>query len=456
METPVSVDKPIAANAADSVGERARRRITWRLLPYLLLLYLIAYIDRTNIGVAAIGMKKSLAEGGLGFSDAVIGLGSAWFFIGYFVLEIPGTLIVEKWSASKWIARIMISWGIVATVMGFIGTPWLNFASDINQFYWLRIILGLAEAGFFPGVVVYLSHWFRYEDRAKAKAKFMIGIPLASIIGVPISRWIMETVQWGGLAGWRWVFILEGIPSVILGIITIFYLTDKPHQAKWLPDDEKKWLLDELERERAAKKAEGHVSILAGFRHPQILLLMVIYFFAVTANYGLTFFIPSITETLKDVSIVWRTVITTLPYVLTLFAMLFIGRSSDRTKERRWHTAIPILIAGMGLAMSVYSGDILAITIISLCLAGGGFSYHPAFWTLPSAFLTGAAAAASVGLINSVGNLGGFLGPYIVGYLKTSTGNFQAAMWFMAACAIIAGLLATRIKPPKKQESSQP
>ncbi|MBS1809444.1 MAG: MFS transporter [Acidobacteria bacterium] len=452
METPVSLNKVAESSvaAADSIAERVRRRVTWRLSPYLLLLYLIAYIDRTNIGVAALGMKKSMSDGGLAFNDAIIGLGSALFFLGYFLLEIPGTLIVEKWSARKWIARIMISWGLVATLMGFIGMPWMNFASEVNQFYTLRVVLGLAEAGFFPGVVVYLSHWFRYEDRAKAKAKFMIGIPLASIIGVPISRWIMETVNWGGLAGWRWVFILEGIPSVILGIITIYYLTDKPQQAKWLPEDEKQWLVAELERERQLKQAQGKVSMWEGFKHPQILLLMMVYFFAVTANYGLTFFLPSITDAMKSLSIVWQTVATTLPYVATLLAMLFIGRNSDRTKERRWHTVVPIFLAGVGLVASVLTGDYVALTITALCLAGSGFSYHPAFWTLPSAFLTGAAAAASVGLINSVGNLGGFLGPYIVGYLKNRTGNFTAAMWFMGGCALFAALLATQLRPPKK------
>lgn len=453
METPVSIKEALNAQsaAADSIAERVRRRVTWRLSPYLLLLYLIAYIDRTNIGVAALGMKKSLGEGGLGFDDAIIGLGSALFFLGYFLLEIPGTLIVERWSARKWIARIMISWGIVATIMGFIGLPWMHFANEKNQFYILRVILGLAEAGFFPGVVVYLSHWFRYEDRAKAKAKFMIGIPLASIVGVPISRWIMESVQWGGLMGWRWVFIMEGIPSIILGVVTIFYLTDKPEQAKWLPDDEKQWLVAELERERLTKNAQGKVSMWEGFKHPQILLLMMVYFFAVTANYGLTFFLPSITDAMKSLSVVWQTVATTLPYVVTLLAMLFIGRSSDRTGERRWHTAVPIFLAGVGLILSVLTGNYVALTVMALCLAGGGFSYHPAFWTLPSAFLTGSAAAASVGLINSVGNLGGFLGPYIVGYLKTSTGNFKTAMWFMAACALLAGILATRLKTPRKK-----
>lgn len=452
METPVSLNKAMESTAAASaeMAERVRRRVTWRLSPYLLLLYLIAYIDRTNIGVAALGMKKGAAEGGLGFDDAIIGLGSALFFIGYFLLEIPGTLIVEKWSARKWIARIMISWGIVATLMGFIGFSWMNFGDEVTQFYVLRVILGLAEAGFFPGVVVYLSHWFRYEDRAKAKARFMIGIPLASIIGVPISRWIMESVHWGGLAGWRWVFILEGIPSVILGVITIYYLTDKPHQAKWLPEDEKQWLINELEREKQAKSAEGKVSMWEGFKHPQILLLMTVYFFAVTANYGLTFFLPSITDTMKSLSVLWQTIATTLPYVATLLAMLFIGRNSDRTGERRWHTVIPIFLAGAGLILSVMTGDYVALTITALCLAGSGFSYHPAFWTMPSAFLTGAAAAASVGLINSVGNLGGFLGPYIVGYLKKSTGSFTAPLVCMGSCALIAALLAIGLRPPKK------
>ncbi len=446
MKSPAPLPDALPVPAgSDSVAERARRRITRRLLPYLLLLYLIAYIDRTNVGVAKLQML-----GDLELTDAMIGLGAGIFFLGYFLLEIPGTLIVERWSARKWIARIMISWGFVATLMGFIGKGPLNVISAEHQFYALRFILGLAEAGFFPGVIIYLSHWFRYEDRAKAKAKFMIGIPLATIIGVPLSRTILENVHWYGLAGWRWVFILEGVPSVILGVITLFYLTDWPHEAKWLPDDEKQWISGELERERKEKNAEGRVTVWKAFQHPQIILLTFIYFFAVTGNYGLTFFLPSMTQNMKGVSVVWQTIVTTLPYICCIVAILINGPSSDRTGERRWHTAVPILLTAVGMALSVLAGDYLGLTIAALCLAGLAPGAWPSFWSLPSAFLTGSAAAAAVGMINSVGNLGGFIGPYVVGYLKTSTGNFKAAMWFLAGCSLIAGLLAMWLKPPIK------
>src|SRR5262245_21563188 len=297
----------MAVSAAESlelsVAERARRRITKRLMPFLLWLYFLAYIDRTNVSVAALQMKKPLGEGGMGFTDDIIGAGAGIFFLGYFLLEIPGTLIVERWSARKWIARIMISWGIIAAIMGFIGLPWMNFASNEDQFYVLRFILGLAEAGYFPGIVVFLSHWFRYEDRAKAKSLFMIGIPIATMIGVPISRTIMETVNWGGWEGWRWVFILEGVPSVIFGVMTLFYLTDRPSEAKWLPEDEKRWIMGELERERREILTSGKdplwSGIVRGLTNPKTLLLSAIYIFIVTGYYGLTFFLPSITAKMK-------------------------------------------------------------------------------------------------------------------------------------------------------------
>jgi MFS family permease len=440
------VDAPArTATETDAIAERTRRRVTRRLLPYLLLLYLIAYIDRTNIGVAKLKMM-----GDLGFDDAIIGFGAGIFFIGYFLLEIPGTLIVERWSARKWIARIMISWGLVASLMGFIGMGAMNAVGVKEQFYGLRFILGLAEAGFFPGVVVYLAHWFRPEDRARAKAKFMIGIPISTLLGVPISRAILENISWAGLPGWRWVYILEGLPAILFGIITLFYLTDRPEQARWLPEDEKQWLVGELEREKAQKATSTRPDWHTAFTHPQILLLAAIYLCGVTSTYGLTFFLPSIAANMKGLGATQQTIVAMLPYLFSLLAMLYNGRSSDRHQERRWHTAIPYLIFGVGMTASVLSGDAIGLTVFFLCVTGSGQSAHPAFWTLPSAFLTGSAAAAAVGLINSVGNLGGFVGPYIVGYLKTATGNYRAALWFLAGCALAAGLLATRLKPPKK------
>ncbi len=445
---------PLSADLSP-VAIRARNRITWRLMPFLLVLYFIAFIDRSNVSVAKLGMQKELA-----FTDTIIGFGSGIFFIGYFLLEIPGTIIVERWSARKWIARIMISWGIIAAAMGLIGLPQFNFATPETQFYSMRFVLGLAEAGFFPGIIVYLSHWYRYTDRAKAKSFFMIGLPIATIIGTPLSRWIMETVSWYGWAGWRWVFILEGIPSVILGVITLFYLTDWPQDAKWLPEDEKQWIQGELEREWEEKRSAGQkddlmADVKLGLRHPKIILLAVIYFFIVSGYYGLTFFLPSITALMKGTSIVTQTIVTMLPYICGFFAMLWCAASSDRHHERRWHTAVPILVGALGMALSIVAGDNLALVVTFFCVAGAGVhAYLPVLWTWPTVFLAQSAAAVAVGLINSVGNLGGFVGPYVVGWLKDKTGSFVAGMSYIVVSILISGLLATLLKLPAKKADS--
>lgn len=450
----------VADSALSPVAERARRRITWRLMPFLLLLYFLAYIDRTNVSVAALDMKKTLGEGGLGFTDAIIGTGAGIFFIGYFLLEIPGTLIVERWSARKWIARIMISWGVIAALMGLIGTKWMNFSDNVTQFYVLRFILGIAEAGFFPGIVVYLSHWFRYADRAKAKSQFMIGLPIATMLGVPLSQLIMKNIHWGGLEGWRWVYILEGIPSIILGLITIFYLTDWPSEAKWLPEDEKQWIMGELERERQEKLASGDdnlwKAIKAGLGNPKTLLLSAIYIFIVTGYYGLTFFLPSIAK--KMVSGTSATdhllkdyLIPAVPYAFGLVAMLMNSASSDRTGERRWHTVWPMLLGAAALALSLLSGDNVAVAFAFLCLVGVGVhAYLPVFWTWPTKFMTASAAAAAVGLINSFGNLGGYVGPKVVGWLSDKYQSYVPGQWFLVVSILIAGLLAALMKPPRK------
>jgi MFS family permease len=460
MERPAPLTDALSASAAlsDPVAVRARRRITLRLMPYLLLLYFIAFIDRTNVSVAALQMK-----GDLGFTDAIIGTGAGIFFIGYFLLEIPGTLIVERWSARKWIARIMISWGFVAAAMGLIGTRWMNFSDNVTQFYVLRFILGVAEAGFFPGIVVYLAHWFRYEDRAKAKSQFMIGLPIATMLGVPLSQLIMKNIHWGGLEGWRWIFILEGIPAVILGVVTLFYLTDWPAEAKWLPADEKQWITDALERERQEKLASAEDNLWQGIRtglsNPKTLLLSAIYLFIVTGYYGLTFFLPSIArkmvagasttdQLLKDY------LIPALPYAFGLVAMLVNSARSDRTGERRWHTALPMLAGGLALALSILSGASVVLSFFFLCLVGiGVHAYLPVFWTWPSRVLTASASAAAVGLINSFGNLGGYFGPKVVGWLSSRYQSYVPGQWFLVCCILAAGLLATRLVTPKKKLS---
>jgi ACS family tartrate transporter-like MFS transporter len=404
-------------------------------MPFLVAAYLLAYIDRANLGVAKLQM-----QGDLGFTDATIGLGAGIFFIGYFILEIPGSLIVERYSARKWFARIMISWGLVAALTGFVATP--------RQFYIARFLLGAAEAGFFPGVIVYLSHWFRDEDRTRAKSWFMITQPLSVIAGIPLARWILENIHWRNLHGWRWVFILEGAPSILLGIAALFYLTDRVHRARWLPADEKAWLLAQLKSEEDKKSSTGRVGILDAFRHPQTLLLVAIYFLIVTGNQSILFFLPSITNNMRTMSIAWRTVVTVLPYLCSVAGILLNGFSSSRTGERRWHTAIPILITAAGLAGAILSGDHLALVIGFFCLVGLCFqAYLPVFWTLPTAFLAKSAAATAVGTINSFGNLGGFAGPYIFGYLRTATGRYESGLWFLTGCMLVSGLLATQVKP---------
>jgi MFS transporter, ACS family, tartrate transporter len=423
------------------VAKRARRRITLRLMPFLVLVYLTAYLDRANIAIAKLHM-----QGALNLTDQAIGLGAGIFFIGYFLLEIPGALIVEKWSARKWLARIMLTWGLIATLTGFVGMVPIGLSVP-TQFYSLRLLLGAAEAGFFPGVVVYLSHWFRQQDRPGAKAWFMIAQPLSVVIGLPISRWILETVHWNGLDGWRWVFILEGIPPIILGLITLRYLTDRPQGAKWLPEEEKQWLMDELSREDHARIAAGRVGVLAAFRQPQTMLLAASFFLIVTGNQAILFFLPSITDNMKSMSIAWRTLVTVLPYVFSIGGILLNGYLARRSGRLRLHTALPMFLSAISLGLAIVSGNHLAFVIAFLCLVGFTFqAYLPAFWSIPSVFLGKSAAATAVGLINSFGNLGGFVGPFIFGYLRTSTGSYEAGLWCLTGCMFIAGVLAACIR----------
>lgn len=433
----------VSLNEQQPVAERARRRITRRLMPFLVGAYLLAYIDRANLGIAKLQM-----QGDLGFTDAVIGFGAGIFFIGYFLLEIPGSLIVERWSARKWFARIMISWGLVAALTGFVTNP--------HQFYLSRFALGAAEAGFFPGVIVYLSHWFRYEDRTRAKSWFMMTQPLSVVVGTPISRWILENVHWYSLPGWRWVFFLEGIPSILFGIMALYYLPDRVPDAKWLPSDEKRWLTEELNKEAQQKTAAGRIRIIDAFRHPQTMLLIAVFFLVVTGNQAILFFLPSITESMKGISITWRTAIVILPYLCSIAGILFNGFSSDRTGERRWHTALPILVTAAALGCAILAGDRLAFVITCLAILGFTFqAYLPPFWTLPTAYLGKSAAATAIGTINSLGNLGGFAGPYIFGYLRSATGQFQSGLWFLTGCMLTSGLLATRIRVGNSKEENE-
>jgi ACS family tartrate transporter-like MFS transporter len=431
------------------VSMRARRRIVRRLMPYLFFIYVIAYLDRVNVGFAALEMT-----GDLGFAPHVLGTGGGIFFLGYFLLEIPGTILVEKWSARGWIARVMITWGILAILTGFIHTT--------TQFYWIRFLLGAAEAGFFPGVIVYLTHWFRYEDRAKAVAMFMAAIPISQVVGAPVSGALLK-LNWMGLAGWRWLFILEGAPAVIFGVVTIFYLTDWPHQAKWLADDERDWIISELEIEKQQKQVHQHRNVLKSLGQPAVLMLALAYFFIVTSNYGLIFWLPTMLKKLSGLTNFQVGLVSALPYCAGLAAMLMVGWSSDRTRERRWHTALPMMVAALGLFLAALTQTSAPLTVAVLSVAAMGInSYLPGFWALPTTFLTGTAAAASIGLINSIGNLGGFVGPYIVGRLMEATDSFFGGVIYLSVSALTAALLilalrrvSAKAKPSKGAEPAR-
>jgi ACS family tartrate transporter-like MFS transporter len=436
---------PASSNqSGNAVLDSARRKAFRRLLPLLFFCYVIAYVDRTNVAIAKLTMTRSLP----GFDNAVIGFGAGLFFIGYFLLEIPGTLIVERWSARKWICRIMLTWGIMAALTATVRTPF--------QFYVVRFFLGLAEAGFFPGVIVYLTHWFPSRDRARALAWFMIATPVAQIVSPKISNALLkigttETVndvaihhaQVLGLDGWQWIYIFWGMPALVLGFVVLFGLTDRPRQARWLSEEERQALENELERERDLVRSRGRrMRVLEALRHPKVLLLALAYFCIVTGSYGVEFFMPSILQrwyALKFDTLTWLVI---LPPLLALVGQLFNGWSSDRSGERRLHAVIPIAVGALALALAPATRGHLPLTLLCFMLAFAGFkAYLPVFWTLPSLFLTETAAAGSIGLINSIGNLGGFLGPFILGKVETLTGSFVGGLYFLCVAMTLSAAI---------------
>jgi MFS transporter, ACS family, tartrate transporter len=404
-------------------------------------IYMLAYLDRANISVAKLRMQADL-----GFNDAVIGLGAGVFFLGFLVLNIPASLIVERWSARRLLGAVMISWGLVASMMGFLGSAIFGSLLLTTQFYGLRLLLGVAEAGFFPGVIVYLSHWYRPEDRPRAKGYFMISQSIAVAGGVPLSRWILENIHWAGLASWRWIFILEGVLPFLMGIVTLWYLTDRPRDASWLPDDEKQWLLDRLKADEVRKTSEHRVSIVDALRYPQTFLLIAVLFLVVTGNQALIFFLPSVTENMRGMPIAIRTLAAGLPYAFSALGILLNGIWAQRTGKLMLHTALPIIATGVSLGLAVLARDHVWLMAGFLCLTGfTAQAYMPAFWTLPTTLLGKSAAATAVGLI-CLGNLGGVAGPWLFGYLKTVTGSYDTGLLAMSGCMLLGGALATLIR----------
>ncbi len=411
-----------------AVAQRAGKRIAWRLLPFLFLLYIIAFLDRINVGAAALQMP-----GDLGFNDRALGLGAGMFFVGYLVLEIPGALIAERWSARRWIARIMISWGIITVVMAFIHTA--------REFYVVRFLVGAAEAGFFPAVIVYLSHWFRYQDRAKAVAVFFAANPLSYVIGSPLAG-VLLGISWLGLKGWRWLFILEGIPAIVFGVITVFYLTDWPREASWLPQEERDWISGQLDEEKAAKQKVRAYTIWQALSQRDVCLLTLCYFFATTGGYGLGFWLPTILKRLSGQSDIRVSLFASLPFLAGFVVQQLNGWHSDRTCERRWHAAMPMFLCGLSLLLAVIFGTNMTLAVTLFTLVGACyFAFHPCFWAVPTAFLSESAAAASIGWINSLGNLGGFVGPLLMGYLVSRTGSFKAGLLYLVGSLFVSGAL---------------
>jgi MFS transporter, ACS family, tartrate transporter len=398
-------------------------------MPFLFLLYLVSYLDRVNVSYASLEMTRNL-----GFSNKVFGFGSGIFFLGYLVLEIPGAILVESWSARKWIARILISWGFFATLTGFVNTA--------NEFYGARFLLGLAEAGFFPGILVYVSHWYRQRDRAKAVAFFMVGIPFSEIIGAPVSGLLLQ-VHWLGIEGWRWLFFLEGAPAILLGIVTLFYLTDWPRDARWLAPEQRAWIGDELDKERRAKPPSPGIGEV--LRNPGVILLALAYFCILSANWGFTLWLPKIVQQLSGLGSLKVSLISAIPFVIEIPVLLLLAWHSDNTGERTWHVAVPVGIGALAFAIFAASDSVganVALTMVLFSIAAAGLhGYRASFWTLPTLFLSDVAAATAVGVINCFGNLGGFLGPYMVGALSNNSGSYRGGMLFLGGCALTASIL---------------
>mgnify|MGYP001770642587 FL=1 len=398
------------------------------IIPVVWIAYLLAFIDRVNLGIVSLGMKQSL-----GLTDADFGLAAGIFFIGYFILEIPGTYIVERYSARKWIARILISWGIVAALTGFVQDKW--------QLYAARFALGLAEASFFPGIIVYLTHWFLEDERSRAVSYFMSAIAVANVILSPISG-LLLTVNWLGLEGWRWVLILEGIPAVLWGIVVLFLLPDWPREAKWLTPDEVKFIEDELRMERESHPPERVSSWTTGLIIPTAWLLALVYFFATNGLYGITFWSPQVLKALTGGNPVVIGVLNAVVYFVALASMIFVGRSSDKRGERFLHSSVPLFFGAVGLILVAPLASQPALAFAALTLAAAGiYGFYPSFWPIPQRMLAGVARAVAVGLINSVGNLGGFAGPYIVGYLNTAAHSSYAGLAYLAGSITVSGLL---------------
>jgi D-galactonate transporter len=424
----MSAIHPGSTSDSEALENSIYAKVAWRLMPFLFICYVAAYLDRVNVGFAKLQMLSDLQ-----FSETVYGLGAGIFFIGYFLFEVPSNIIMHRVGARVWIARIMITWAVLSAATMYVTTP--------TMFYVVRFLLGVAEAGFFPGIVLYLTYWFPAARRSRMNALFMIGIPIAGVVGGPLSGWIMtHFAGTHGWNGWQWLFLLEAIPSLVLGLITLFYLPNNIRTSKWLSDSEKELLAANIAKDSGGGKSE---SVGSAFSNPKVWLMAAIYFCCMMGLYGISFYLPTLVKAsgVKDPLDVG--LLTAIPYTCGVIATLLVARSADRMHERRWHFAIASALGGLGLFLSTVYGDNVTLALCALSLGTAGMlSTMPVFWTYPSAILGGVAAAAGIGLINSVGNLAGFVSPSIIGWLKDVTGSTNAGMYFVAGALVLGAFLA--------------
>jgi MFS transporter, ACS family, tartrate transporter len=416
------------ADSPQAIERRTIAKVSWRLLPLVGLAYCIAYIDRSNISFAALTMNKDL-----GFSAYIYGWGAGIFFFGYFLFEIPSNLILEKVGARIWIARIMITWGIISALTAFVTGP--------TSFLIIRFLLGVAEAGFFPGMILYFTYWFPAQYRGRVISTLFIAQPVANALASIASAAILEMDGILGFRGWQWIFIIEALPAVLLGFVVLSAMTDKPARADWLAEDEKNWLQARIDAEGHQVESAGHLTLMRALSDPRVVALSMIYLMSVTANYGIVFFMPQIIKGI-GLSNMMTGLMSSIPYIIGTIGLIAWGWSSDRNQERRWHLIVASTLGALGLAFAAWSGASYWALLGMSAATVGIYGSRAAFWPMPSIFLTGTAAAGAIALINATGNLGGYFGPFIVGWIKDSTKSFEAGLYFLAACSLMAAIIA--------------
>ncbi len=427
--------------APDRLESAVVSRLMWRLMPFLFLLYIVAYLDRINMSFAVLQMR-----GQLSLSDRVIGHAAGMFFAGYFFFQLPSNLVLEKFGVRRWISALMVTWGVISCLMIFVRGP--------VSFYVMRFLLGTAEAGFFPGMILYMKRWFPVRARARAVAWFMTANPLAGVVGSPISGSLLG-IHGRGLSGWQWMFLIEGTPAIILGAIVYWVLSDHPEEASWLKSEERAWLTDKLAREEQGDSRLTKRSVMEVLTSPRIWMLSLVYFGLSTTMYGVTLWLPSVINALSGLSYFRTSVVAVIPFLVTTVAMVIVGMHSDRTGERRWHTAMPAFLASAALVTAAFGrSPLLVITGISLGMVGAESLAGP-FWALATSRMAGLSAAAGIAVINSLANLGGYFGPDIIGFFRTADGGSRGGLLAIGATLVLSGLSALIVGRPSGDEKTK-